>query len=449
MAILHTNHTSLASFPLELVEQICTHLTQKSLSHLSKTCKLFQVFVQPILFSSFKDSSNQGYSRRIGFLRALVTRPDLAKVVNIVEIYEPDNGELTAADQKLIEDCVIHLGAPCLPSEWATCNDEPHRMTVVELIIAYTPNLEVLSIPLDYDGYLDVLQHLTGKLFLPRLKHLTVDYFDVHCEKYDVSMQCVQPLLEAAPNLATLNIPTFNDTLDDRFYPIRSLRHLTFDGHCTSKSEIIVNMLASCPLLETFSMYYCDAENPGNYDTMAIWHALEQRNVSLRKLFLTIQLTQTGNPVAARPSDLGSLQTFTKLEVVKLYDQALDLLFRAWTRNNPHSSKYSFLLQLLPASIVVAEFMEPSTLFIPAMLELSRRRTCPFLLMRRLSLVVSAEHRAIRGLAFRRFDMFGNFVGYNNEPNGWSEVERELIEGFARQGVNFEIRHLNGEYMQS
>ncbi|KAH8904690.1 hypothetical protein BR93DRAFT_829779 [Coniochaeta sp. PMI_546] len=435
------HQTGLVGLPPELVTHICSYLCphctgvrprlpnrQPDLSRLSRTCRRLRDIVQPIVFHRFHDrQSSPGH--RLRLLRVLSIRPDLGQNIKSLSISEPDDHDaLTEVDQQFINDSIVRLGLPPLPRGWNIDGYGEHRVLLLELILLQTPNLEVLQIPLDYDWTLNIIRHQATRPFLQKLKSLRVEHFYISGDRYEVSMQAVDALLRASPNLENLSLPTVTDCKGS--YTLGNLRRLEFAEDCSIAPDVLSDFVASSPRLEVFALHW-DALSTAydiTEDRRAVdaWVALEQRADTLRQIRLDIR-----DDLPLGHGNRSSMRDFGSLQVLKVNGHALAVLRQAWLRENPRARIDSFLSQLLPASITDVTFWRLDGALAPAMTRLAK-------------VAAVGRYPNLRSVVLAPSELSDR--GYEDWPNysAWDTVRDALEEEFARGGVRFTVSGTSG-----
>jgi len=442
MVALQNEQPGLANLPVELVRQISAHLSstkRDNLSALSKTCTRLCEIVQPMLFNTVSLGIGRK-TRMVPFLRALVTRPDLARRVLSLVFHEArDEEDISEDDRLFIESCIASLGIPALRAEWSLGEGE-YRLLLIELIIANTPSLEKLQIPMDYDWEVNVFHHPGTEFSLPNLKKLIVDHYYISGDRFTVALGEVEVLLAAAKNLEVLIIPTldgFKAFDPDHRCPTAKLRRIEFASNCAVNPCLLKTMLASCPLLEVFALHW-DAlanayEYTGDITVMDAWHALEQRRDSLCEIRLDIR---NDLPLGHHGHQRCSLQDFDNLRVLKVNGHGLEALRQIWIRKNQQARADSFLSDLMPPGIREITIWQPDGDLVPSVV------------------------RFAKAVSVGRFPSLRRFVLAPSEGSdrlgerweqrmAWGAAESLLMRGFTGAGVCFEILDRSNYWAQS
>ncbi|KAK4460640.1 hypothetical protein QBC42DRAFT_180465 [Cladorrhinum samala] len=412
--------SSLTSLPTELIAHIasflrpkcCTHNRpgchywsrgQTPLSRLSRTCKRLASILQPSLFLCFPDHHSDQVRRLVHLARTLMARPDLAQRVRFLMMGQLDHDSLPTADATFVQSTVTELqpGNP-VPSWWDTDGDPQYRLLALELVLAHTPSLEYLRIPLDYDWRLEFLHGLGSEFSLPALRSLEVSHYFIAGDRFDISLDAVETIAAAAPNLEFLSIPSPNAYNADG--PFGNLRALDLQSNNAVCSEVLSDFASKAPKLERFALqwdgfsYEDDAEDRRAVDA---WNALEKRRDTLREVDVN----------------------------------ALSPLRAAWRRNNRHAKEDSFLSGMLPESI------REVTLWNLDVHEYTEA-------VRRLAKVVGfGRYPALKSVVVAKAERSDRDGFYNqwNGPGAWWAMREELKQEFAKGGVAFEVK-LESDY---
>ncbi|KAK4031561.1 hypothetical protein C8A01DRAFT_21244 [Parachaetomium inaequale] len=315
------SHRGIVDLPTELIRHICSFLCpvcvqgqrpwscpecinqrpgchewfrgQLDMSRLSRTCKRLRNVVQPTVFLCYPDSGRWQVRRLLRLARTLMQRPDLAQHMRFLMFREPCE-ELEPWDRKFVHDSIIQLGLPAVPDHWNIDGDPEFRLLPLELVLAHTPDLEYLRVPLDYDWNLHLLSQLvkTRPPFLTKLKSLEVSHYFIAGDRFDVNMDAIDTIIRAAPNLDSLCLPSPNCGYGSAT-PMPSLRRLYFQDDCSISPEALTALLDAAPKLEVLALRW--AAMADSYDDCAdrrttdAWDAVERRRDSLRELRLDIR----------------------------------------------------------------------------------------------------------------------------------------------------------------
>jgi hypothetical protein len=355
--------------------------------------------------------------------------------------------DLEPPDSKFVQDSIVQLGLPPVPATWNTDGESSHRLLPLELVLAHTPNLEYLRIPLDYDWELPILTQLllpptpNTKFSLPHLHSLQIHHHYTSGDRFSIPITTVETLLHAAPNLTSLCLPSPHSDYRSNNTPtppLNNLRHLYFQGNCTIDPDLLTNLLASAPNLAALRLHWdalgdsyawCD----GRRVTDA-WDAIAGRRDSLREVRLDVRVdTQVGDVgVGGR----GSLGDFRRLEVLMVDGHALGALRAGWVRDNRGLGGRGggrgvdgFLEGLFPLSIRRVTFWNLDGVEMrDAMLRFARA-VADGRYPRLEEVVLAPSETSDR----RGFDEWHN-------AGEWNVVKDELEEDFRKGGVRFELR---------
>jgi hypothetical protein len=332
--------------------------------------------------------------------------------------------DLEPTNRRFVQDSVIQLGLPPVPDHWDIVGDPEFRLLPLELVLAHTPNLEYLRIPLDYDWNLHLLPQLIKTLppFLPKLKALEVSHYFIAGDRFDVNMDAIDTIIRAAPNLDSLCLPS-PSCGGGPAVPMPNLRRLYFQDECSISPEALTALLKAAPKLEVLALRWAamaDAyDNCDDRRTTDAWDAVERRKDSLRDLRLDVRSdTEQGD------GERDLLRDFEKLEVLKVNGHALSALREAWVRKNRHAKVDSFLSAMFPPSIQEVTFWQPDEDEIRAA-------------MLRFAKVVSVgRYPNLKGVVIAPLELSG--WGEFDEALGaeWGEVK----ENFGKGNVSFELR---------
>jgi len=367
----------LADLPLELIQMIGYHvlwphgfrqrsrwgLGQKDLSHLSRTCKLFQALLQPMLFQQFSlvDRYQWPNGTLIRLVAALKERPDLAQRMKSVSIYvnwsgqgeapSPDGpvdaARLAALARKVIDDGLVKLVDPCssssslraarkhlMPQYYWEGDDYTFRV-LVQLVLLHAPNVELLHLGM---GFLRNHVYSSKAQVLPNLKYLISEPNPFHHYEYDEAEffggpDVLYDLNIKTPNLQELWIPTVHsfpeETVRDNCSLVR-LRRLAITLYGSyAKSKTVENILHQCPGLEAISLSLSMHFSAGFVGI--ICQELHARADTLRTIQLDVDSPLgVGNDY---DDDVWSyFQNFNHLEILEISSYLLE----AWCSQGAH-----------------------------------------------------------------------------------------------------------------
>lgn len=342
-----------------------------------------------------------------------------------------DHDSLPTSESTFVQSTVSQLMPDHpVPSWWDTDGDPQYRLLALELVLAHAPSLEYLRIPLDYDWQLCFLEKLGSKFSLPALKSLEVSHYFIAGDRFDISLDAVETITAAAPNLEFLSIPSpnaYNVTV-----PLGNLRALDLQSNNAVCSEVLSDFMSKTPKLERFALqwdafsYDDDADDRRVIDA---WNALEKRKDTLREVWLDVR--DDTEPGTTRRTEL---KDFERLEVLKVDVHALSPLRAAWKLNNRHAKVDGFLSGMLPESI------REVTLWNLDAQEYSEA-------VKRFAKVVGfGRYPALKSVVLAKGER-SERDGFNpwRGPGVWRGMREELEEEFAKGGVIFEIR-LESDY---
>jgi hypothetical protein len=357
--------------------------------------------------------------------------------MKFVMLHEPRN-ELDATDKEIVQESIKQLGLPPIPDHWNIDGEGQYRLVPLEIVLARTTNLEYLRMPVDYDWNLCLLPQLVKSKppFLTKLKGLEVTHYFIAGDRFEVSIDAVNAVAHAAPNLEMLSLPSPNWDYGDAPTPLANLRRLYFQNGCSINPDHLASMLESAPELEVVALHwdalddaYDDVEDQRTTDA---WDALEKRKDTLREIRLDIRDdTELGE------GERDSLKDFEKLEVLKVNWHALKPLRAAWKRKHPFAKLDSFLSAMFPPSIKEVTFWAlDSKIMKEAMLRFAK-------------VVAVGRYPNLRSVVLgppEEEDDRKWFGEYRNTGD-WSGMEDELEEDFGKGGVRFELRWESGYWL--
>lgn len=450
-------HSGLVALPVELIKHICSYLCpacitipakckrllkgQADLSRLSKTCRRLKDIAQPILFHSFSDAGRSPPRRQMQLLRLLTSSPHLAQHIRAINIDEPSyHIELTEADQEFLVNTVSSLGIDPPPLYWNKDGSGEWTLLVLELILILTPNLEALVLPLDYDWQLPIVNHLAkSKPFLPNLKSLEVDHYYISGDRYEVNVDAIFGIADAAPNLQFLSIPSPGWCGGVDKLSVGNLRRLEFQANSFVSPDLLSSLCGSAPKLEYLALHW-DAMSDtydycGDRRTSDAWDAVGKCAGSLKELRLDVR-EDLPHEKEALEGMRCSLGDFEKLEKVRVDGHALDALRLAWVAggNEREDGVHGFLAQLFPFGVKEVWFwrLDGREGMTRAMLEWAR-------------LVGEGEYPELERVVLApsdQSDRYRGWGGYDEWRNvdGWYGMKGVLDEEFDKGGVSFEIK---------
>ncbi|KAK3896681.1 hypothetical protein C8A05DRAFT_20395 [Staphylotrichum tortipilum] len=378
-------------------------LGQLDISRLSRACKPLRDVIQPLVFQCCPDGGPRPIRRLILLARTLIARPDLRHHVKFLmssDVYE----DLEPADNQFVQDAIVELGLPAVPDSWISGGEPEYHLLPLELVLAHTPNLEYLRMPLDYDWSLHLLPHLlkTRPPFLPNLKSLEVFHHFTAGDRFEISMDAVETIVTAAPSLEALCLPNPNWMSGGAFAPLPNLRRLYWQSGCATEMDGLAAMLDAAPQLQALALPWDAMDDQYNYcddrGTADAWEAIELRKDSLRELRLDIREN--------------TLQGSGKLD--------------------------SFLSTLFPPSIREVTFWR---------LDGEEMRAA---MVRLAKVVAVGRYPDLKTVVLAPSER-SERQGYNEWHNAdkWNEVKEELEEWFRTGGVKFELRWDSPYWMAS
>jgi hypothetical protein len=340
-----------------------------------------------------------------------------------------ESGVIEESDQHLIKDSVDRLGLAELPDEWEVYGGSEYRLLLIELVIIHCPNLETLRMPLDHGWELNLLQSPMAKGFFQKLKALYIHHFYTSGDLFAVSTYLVEQMLATAPNLERLKVPTLTGGGTGSQDSMDNLRCIEFTENCTIDSDLLSDILASCPKLEIFALHWDALDNHHDYvddiRAMDAWVALSQARDTLREIRLDIR-----DDLPLGTGDWWSIQDFKMLEELKVNGHALCALRDVWATKNPHARVDSFLSQCLPPTIKAFTLWKPNALLIPGMLRLAK-------------VVSVGRYPSLKSVTLVPSETSERTYDSWNDSAAWSEVQMELAELFKRSNTKFEMKYEN------
>ncbi|KAK0744753.1 hypothetical protein B0T21DRAFT_358316 [Apiosordaria backusii] len=453
-------HSGITRLPVELIQHVCSFLRptcvpgqhpypcqkcarrrpgcsnwyrgQIDVSRFSRTCKRLRDIVQPLVFLCCSEHGAQRFGqvrRLVRLARTLISRPDLGQHMRFLMLCDVEPLE-SPSDRQFVQDSITNLGLPPVPDSWNTDGEPEYRLLPLELVLAHTPNLTYLHLPLDYDWQLNLLSQLPADKFsLHQLHTLEVFHYFIAGDRFDISMSAVETILSAAPNLHSLSLPSPNDNIN-LTAPLTNLRRLDLQESNYISPKCLTTLLASAPELEALALHwdalgdaYDDCDDRRVVDA---WNAIEQRKDSLRELRLDIRSdTELGE------GERDGLKDFERLEVLKVDGRSLSVLRAAWKRRNRHAKMDSFLSAFFPPDIREVtlwdldgvEMYEAMTRF--ARVVAVRRYP-------KLETVLLAPREALSKR--HEFDEWHNLLE-------WPAIEDELEGEFSKGGVRFKLSY--------
>ncbi|GES61450.1 F-box domain protein [Aspergillus terreus] len=424
---------SLDSFPSELVTHIASYLCpvedsryQKALSRLSQTCRALRDDLQPMLFRAYSHGSRP-VSHLIKFLRAIVSRPDLAAAVTKLTFHQMlDYTTLSTTDQQFIETCITDLGLRPPPVDWHL--ESEWRHTILQTVVAYTPNLQVLEFPVNEERSLEIFESFPdarNEIIFPRLRTLSIYYYYISGDRWGVDYSQVAPLLEASPNLENLALPTLEGFYEGRsdLPALDSVKTLDL-GESASGAFFVVSILTRCTSLRKFTLHWLSStgydESHEDWSIAEIWDAMVHAKQTLEEITFESSLDiPLGSPTM---HSVSSLAGFMKLRVLNVDGRSLEAMFQAWRLKTGGVDVGEFVEQLLPAGATWLTIWDPNHVLIPALLALAGCRARGLY-----------EH-----LAQVTIGSSSVFNCWMPRPD-WSRSEGLLRREFARVGVQLEL----------
>jgi hypothetical protein len=373
-------------------------------------------------------------------------RPDLGCYMREFSLLYPDNyyayyPHANEADRRIVEEAVVKLGAPPLPSGWYIDYVEDKLkfwLLPVELALFHTPNLERLEISLGADWNLHLMDNLirTRPPFFTQLKSLltkaiTWPYYDDdedHSSTSPVSIARIDSLICAAPNLHDLYLPSAVYDISFPTTPLTNLRRLFFGFGCVINPKFLTEILSNAPELEFLALHWSNV--PEGYYNIGddrpipgVWDIIEPCRHSLRELRLHIDEWLVDSRGGGTRE---SLCDFPRLEVLKVNNYALDVLYDAWMRKNRHICRSDeFLSSIFPPGIREVMFWDLCEL---TMLAAMQRFASISGVYRDLERVTVGPSEGDYDFPFQRPKYRGK---------GWVDVKAALVEEFARGGASF------------
>lgn len=435
---------SLATIPYELITHIASYLcpadsyashAHKALSHLTQTCIPLRDEFQPILFQSYIHRSSSSGPRLVQFLRAIVSRPDLAAAVTRLIFHDCiDSNSLSSTDVQLIETCITDLGLPLLPIDWQI--EGENRQIPLQAVLAYTPNLQHLDIPVNEEWNLDILEsfpHAREKITFPRLRNLSIRYYYISGDRWGIDYGQISTLLELAPNIEHLILATslegFWENHDAKLPPLTSVKTIDLDENA-SGAFFITSLIRGCPLLQSFKLHWLSStgydERSEDWTVIEVLDALMHVHETLEELtFESNTDIPLGTPTT---QSLSSLATFTKLKILRVDGRSIEAVFQAWKLKTDGRETYDFVAQLLPPGITTLAIWDPSYTLIPVLLALAKAKS--------------------RGLyeSLGRVEVGQSpvFKSWMPRPE-WRRNEKSIKREFERAGVQLEMEIPNLE----
>ncbi|KAL2845482.1 hypothetical protein BJY01DRAFT_247637 [Aspergillus pseudoustus] len=378
----------LPTLPYELVTQIGSNLCSveelnslRALSQLTQTCRALRVTFQPLLFQSYSHYS-QPVSRLVAFLRTIVSRPDLAAAVTTLIFWDPlSSTSLNSIDKLFIETCIRNIGLSPPAGDWHI--EGSNRHIPIEAVLAYTPNIESLTIPVNEDWALDLLLAFAGaspKMEFPRLRYLSIYYYYISGDHWAINYGQIQPLLEASPHVEHLALPTLEGFWEDsgnaRIPPLKSVTTLDL-GESSSGMFFITSIIRACGPLRKFSLCWIRSsgydESHEDWNTLEVWDALALVKDTIEEIiFEPTTEIPLGTPTL---KSVSSLSGFTKLRTLKVDGRCLQGMLQAWTLKTGSSDMDDFVRQLFPSGLHTLAIWSPGSHLIPALLALAKARS--------------------------------------------------------------------------
>lgn len=340
----------LTNLPVELIQIIGHHVLwpnglrklsrwgfgQKDLSRLSRTCRLFRALLQPLLFQQFTLIDRHlpvcTNDTLIRLVAALKERPDMAQRMKSVSICAdggppgPDeraDAGLAALGRNIIDDGLVKLGLSSnsaarrhlMPQFWE--GDECTFHVLVQLVLLYAPNVELLHLADGYPGSQTEMYSSKAQV-LPNLKYLISEPNPFHYHEYNDWDFAGQPdvlyeLDGRTPNLEELWIPSIYS-----FPTTMSLVHLrrlaiTLHGSYISPSTL-EEALGRCPGLEAISLSFSEKWTTGAVGE--ICQELDVRADTLRTIQIDLE-----HPII---DDIVSFRKFYRLETLEIGSHLLE-----------------------------------------------------------------------------------------------------------------------------
>ncbi|KAL2788192.1 F-box domain protein [Aspergillus keveii] len=436
---------SLPTLPFELVTEIGSYLcpseeqgSQSVLSQLTQTCKALRDIFQPRLFQVYEHYS-QPVSRLVSFLRVISSRPDLAAAVTTVmfdSFLKPTS--VTILEKEFVDTCITNLGLPVPVEDWHL--EGTHRHLPIETLLAYTPNIESLTLPVNEEWNLDLLPaflEASPKIEFLRLKSLSIYYYFIAGDHWAIDYGQIAPLLQASPNLEHLSLPSLEGFWEGHENPplprLDSLKTLDL-GESAAGMFLITSLLKSCKILRKFELYWLSStgydESHEDWSTLEVWDALKPLKSTIEDItFEASSDIPLGSPTAA---SISSLSDFTKLRTLKVVGRSLEGMYQAWSLKAGSSDMDEFVAQLLPSGIRELAIWFPSRNLIPALLALAEAK-------------LNGLYPDLTKLEIGPSPVLKEWLP---RPE-WNRNEAALREGFARAGIQLkmEIPHVPPEMM--
>ncbi|EDP51750.1 hypothetical protein V8F44DRAFT_654301, partial [Aspergillus fumigatus] len=342
---------------------------------LSRTCRRLRDVCQPLLFQCYYHSS-KSLTSLLSFLRTLEARPDLAKCVTSLDFNGQGQADaLSDGDQQLLESCIAKFGLPLLLDDWQDCLGVERRLLAAELVVASCPNIEALRLPMNPEWLVSVLDSLPKDFVFAKLRKLDVWLYYISGDHYGIGYRKISGLLHASPNLEHLSLPSI-----EAFYPgeagvpiLEKVRHLDL-GDSAPSPYFLKRVLEACPNLERFELHWIVSD--GYDEDSEEWSPLDRRRAlqrvqsSVREIIFeaTIEFRDDDNLEEGVPT----LRDFSRLEILKVNDIALQALYKVWTHPNRHGTVEQFVYQVFPSTIKELTLWGPDASWIEAVRPLSR-----------------------------------------------------------------------------
>jgi hypothetical protein len=362
-------------------------------------------------------------------------------------MFNDADSRLHPTHKQLFQDSIAQLGFPAVPHFWDDDKVDPaHRLLPLELVLAHTPNLEYLRMPLACHWTLRLLPHLanTRPHLLTRLRFLEILHYNVIGDPFDISMDAVQAVTDVAPNLDALCLPEGRPRYIRGFRALPGLRQLVWQAlvaGCAADMDMLVDMLDAAPRLETLVLpwdgrqeeplgaaanyYYSDDDDERpDRRTSDVWAAIARRRDSLRELSLDVR-ADTPHGEGQRQS----LRDFERLEVLRVNGHALGPLRVAWRAEHERAGGDGFLSTLLPPSIREVVFWgldagEMQTAVLAFAKTVAVGGCCP-----NLKSVVLAPSERLAEYGY----------GQLQDADEWNAIEEQLEDLFGQGGARFEL----------
>jgi hypothetical protein len=369
-------------------------------------------------------------------------RPDLARQMKCIAWHDVWV-QLTDAERRVVGDYVVRLGAPLLGSAvWDEYGAYQTQFTLqpLEVVLVHAPNLERLEINVGYNRDLYLIPELkeTRQPILTKLRSIRVgtgtrnfehEDYDCNNDEDEVSLETVDHFINAAYNLNCLILPS---TIYNSYFPttpLTNLRRLIFEADSRTDTGVLAVILSNSPNLEFPALSW---KPPYAYDAgyggiPSLWDAIHRCHNSLRELRLHIDIDLEDRDLESGPPD--SLRDFRRLEVLKVNNDALMMLYNGWKKKNSQAGGFeAFLSSMLPPVIREVTFWSMGG---------SMRRT----VQRFARIVALGVYRHLKTVTFARsevspqYDWYAGDRDYSNEE--WAGVKRELREECAKGGASF------------